>query len=386
MASQPPNLLDAGSVSVPYESLKRVTRERKYMIEEAEGIGKGVAAAARDASLAHDASAAHARLDQLLSQLQGLKRKLEGTSLSEREDLARCRARLQHLRDLGAPDKDAQIEWNRRRLDSLLVDHMLRGGYNGAAAALASSSGIQPLVELHIFEGAQSVVDALRAHNCGPALAWCEEQRPRLRKAKSKLEFKLRVQEFVELVRAGQQLEAIAYARRHLAPWASQYLPELQRAAALLAFQAGTQCAPYKQLFDDARWGELVELFRQELYRLNTLPPTSLLSIHLQAGLSALKTPLSLEPGCCREDPLHLPAFRTLAEGLPFAKHVHSKLICAISHTLMNEHNPPAALPNGYVYSQKALHDMAAANGGRVTCPRTGFSCDVSELRRVYIS
>ena len=232
-----------------------------------------------------------------------------------------------------------------------------------------------------------------------------------------------------------------------------------------------------------------MELFRQELYRLNTLPPTSLLSIHLQArvlpaapcsntlcsqtghvpggcvcsscadgqdesnllhstccsssmqaGLSALKTPLSLEPGCCREDPLHLPAFRTLAEGLPFAKHVHSKLICAISHTLMNEHNPPAALPNGcverhgghggevlggmpggqtwrcsslcalgsplalgllarlftsfppflppsrYVYSQKALHEMAAANSGRVTCPRTGFSCEVSELRRVYIS
>lgn len=103
-------------------------------------------------------------------------------------------------------------------------------------------------MELHIFEGAQGVVDALRAHNCGelqcllafghlpavvqcvrcaqieppmmlqlraapsalaaptptcldrcaplagPALAWCEEQRPRLRKAKSKLEFKLRVQ------------------------------------------------------------------------------------------------------------------------------------------------------------------------------------------------
>lgn len=130
----------------------------------------------------------------------------------------------------------------------------------------------------------------------GPALAWCEEQRPRLRKAKSKLEFKLRVQvrpggllvwqrhlggrgqpawstcehstagivpalpevvlrmiancprsflltvppclllpthpqEFVELVRAGQQLEAIAYARRHLAPWASQVRGGPQRAS-----------------------------------------------------------------------------------------------------------------------------------------------------------
>lgn len=105
-----------------------------------------------------------------------------------------------------------------------------------------------------------------------------------------------------------------------------------------------------------------------------------------QAGLSALKTPLSLEPGCCREDPLHLPAFQRLAEGLPFAKHVHSKLICALSHSLMNEHNPPAALPNGYVYSQRALQEMAAAHGGRVTCPRTGFACDVSELRRVFIS
>ena len=51
-----------------------------------------------------------------------------------------------------------------------------------------------------------------------------------------------------------------------------------------------------------------------------------------------------------------------------------------------SQHNPPAALPNGYVYSQRALAAMAAANGGRITCPRTGFTCDASELRRVYIS
>ena len=68
---------------------------------------------------------------------------LEATSVTEREDLARCRARLQHLRDLGAPAPDAQIEWNRRRLDCLLVDHMLRGGYNQAAAGLAASANIQ---------------------------------------------------------------------------------------------------------------------------------------------------------------------------------------------------------------------------------------------------
>lgn len=378
-------LLDASSVSVPFESLKRVTRDRKYAVEEVEGVLKGVAAAAAG-NEGGGGTATAAQLDQYVQQLQGLKRKLEATAEQEDAELARCRARLAHLRGLGAPPRDGQVAWNRRRIDALLVDHMLRCGHNRAAAALAASAGIQPLVELHIFAGAQRVVEGLRAHDCGLALAWCEEHRARLRKARSRLEFKLRVQEFVELVRAGQQLEAIAYARRHLAPWAGQHMQELQRAAALLAFQAGTQCAPYRQLFEEERWAELIELFHQELYRLNSLPPTSLLSIHLQAGLSALKTPLSLADGCCREDPLHLPAFRQLAEGLPYARHVHSKLICAITRELMDEHNPPAALPNGYVYSQKALLEMAAANSGRVTCPRSGFSCDVSELRRVYIS
>ena len=56
-------------------------------------------------------------------------------------------------------------------------------------------------------------------------------------------------------MRGGRQLEAIAYARRHLAPWAPHHMPELQRAAALLAFQPDTLCAPYKQLLDDERVG-----------------------------------------------------------------------------------------------------------------------------------
>lgn len=314
-------LLDAGMVSVPFESLKRVTRERKYVIEEVEGVVRGVAAAVAGGPGAPATAAdAAAHLGQYVEQLQGLKRKvggqrgpahrvsprcgsggrlepakcrcptrlptdtrrslahclqLEATSLVERDDLARCRARLQHLQDLGVPDHDAQIEWSRRRIDCLLVDHMLRSGYNGAAAALAAQAGIQvggsaarlrvrdcraraccamrmagcsgsqgphvparppptvpppprcsppcaqPLVELHIFAGAQHVVEALRRHDCGPALAWCEEHRPRLRKAKSRLEFKLRVQ-------VGLAARVQARARR---AWPCSTVPSLPGAA-----------------------------------------------------------------------------------------------------------------------------------------------------------
>ena len=53
---------------------------------------------------------------------------------------------------------------------------------------------------------------------------------------------------------------------------------------------------------------------------------------------------------------------------------MHSKLICAITRDLMNEHNPPMVLPNGAVYSQKAVQMMAAKNHGIFTCPKTGQS------------
>ena len=36
------------------------------------------------------------------------------------------------------------------------------------------------------------------------------------------------LQEFVELVRAGKMLEAIKYARQHLAQWAGSHMQELQ--------------------------------------------------------------------------------------------------------------------------------------------------------------
>lgn len=79
----------------------------------------------------------------------------------------------------------------------------------------------------------------------------------------------------------------------------------------------------------------------------------------------------------CHEQPhdlrvLLLQKFQRLAEQLPWSKHVHSKLICAITRELMNEHNPPMVLPNGAVYSQKAVQMMAAKNHGIFTCPKTG--------------
>jgi macrophage erythroblast attacher len=393
-----------------------------------EGVVKGVRAAAAQAPLTREAAVQ--QLDGFAAALQGIKRKvrarrrppatqqtappplvrprvlrtarrpdprpprlpppparaqLDEASVAERGDAHRVRARLEHLRALGAPGRDGQVDWTRPRMPRLLVDHMLRCGYAQSAARLARAAGAEELTELHLFAAAAGVSAGLAARDCAPALAWCAAHRARLQKARSPLEFRLRVQEFVELARAGRAGEALAHARRHLAPAAAQHGPELRRAAGALAFRPDTRCAPYAELYDEARWRDLEALFRKELYRLHALPPASLLQVHLQAGLSALKTPQSLAEGCGRQDPLHLPAFRALAEGLPAAKHSHSKLLCALSGRAITEDNPPMVLPNGWVYGEAALRKLAEEGGGRVTCPRTGAVFEFAQLRRAFV-
>ncbi|KAL6571215.1 hypothetical protein OROHE_002858 [Orobanche hederae] len=160
-------------------------------------------------------------------------------------------------------------------------------------------------------------------------------------------EFRLRLQEFIELVRGENSMQAIHYARKYLAPWGATHMKELQRVMATLAFRSNTECAIYKS--------EVV-----------------LLSCY--------------EDDCTKEDPLSQESFRKLALPLPYSKQHHSKLVCYISKELMDTENPPLVLPNGYVYSTKALEDMANQNNGKITCPRTGLVCDFTEAVKAYIS
>lgn len=370
-------------MQVPFESLRRTTRERKYAIDDVQASVQRINSAAQDSSLS--AKDAIAMINDIEMQLRSLlKRKLRVVEDTEREDLRRCKARLEFLHKLGPPPKNGYIKWMQSRLDRLLVDYMLRCGLHESAEILAKDSRLEDLVDIHIFAGARGALEALKNYNCTLALEWCKNHQARLRKVKSPLEFKLRIQEFIELIRLEHLEEAVMYARDHVAEWAVDYLEDVQHAAGALAFRATTECPRYKNLFHDQRWHELADLFLSELQRISGLPSQPELIVHLQAGLSALKTPHSFRENCTRQDPLHLPAFQKLAEHLPSAKHVHSKLVCSLSDTLMDEDNPPMAFPNGYVYGAKALRELAERNDGKVKCPQTGLVCSFGDLRRVF--
>ncbi|CAI5506079.1 unnamed protein product [Closterium sp. Naga37s-1] len=266
-------------------------------------------------------------------------------------------------------------EWKQQRLQRVLVDYLMREGHLETAGKLAQELHLQEWVDSGVYESMLAISSALHQQDCAPALHWCSLHRSRLKRLKSGLEFRLRVQEFIERVRQGQLKEAVGYARAHLAPFAASHLPQLQQALATLALRSSTQCPKYKALFAQSQWESLQQLFHRTACDLHGLPHPPLLHIYMQAGLSVLKTPLSYEPGCPKADPLSHASFRHLALPLPLSKRNHSQLVCRISHRVMDYHNPPLVLPNGYVYSKQAMEDMARRSNGLVTCPSSSPVC-----------
>ncbi|KAK6790962.1 hypothetical protein RDI58_010043 [Solanum bulbocastanum] len=403
---------------VPFEHFKKAIRANHRIVEkELSAVINGVSDAT-ESDMSRDDAVHH--LNSLVSRLQGLKRKSEEGSRTENLQAQRCRARLDHLE---SADPENLSDWHNTRLNRILVDYMLRMSYYNTAVKLAESSNIQDLVDIDVFHEAKKVIDALQNKEVTPALAWCADNKSRLKKSKvilsnpssaeimetliwSKFEFQLRLQEFIELVRAENMMRAITYAQKYLAPWGSTHMRELQRVLATLAFKSNTEYIMYGNsyvcflalsfidpvflydlvLFDSKQWDYLIDQFKQEFCKLYGMTLEPLLNIYLQAGLSALKTPFCYEDDCTKEDPLSQESFRKLASPLPYSKQHHSKLVCYITKELMDTENPPLVLPNGYVYSTKALEEMAKKNDGRITCPRTGLTCNYTELVKAYIS
>ncbi|CAG8509698.1 15660_t:CDS:2, partial [Dentiscutata erythropus] len=334
--------------------------------------------------------------------------------------VARGRQRVDHLAEVSLITNvyDPKYkEWTGKRADRVIVDYLLREGFRDTAIQLASESDIESLVDIDLFTEAHVIEQALRKNRCTEALRWCNENKNSLRKINASkeyhllailhtLEFLLRVQEVIELCRENKREEALKYSKEHFKayidvnkkgaqnarktesqsgsirrrdnvktissddPLYKQYLQMM----GALAFPPNTTCKPYKALYDPSRWERLIARFRIDFYELNALPSQPLLNVTLQAGLSALKTPMcyqhenkNIDCPVCSPDTLG-----ALAKDLPMNHHVNSTLVCRISKKIMNEDNYPMILPNGCAYSRDALAEMASKNDDKVTCPRTG--------------
>ncbi|CAL1699284.1 unnamed protein product [Somion occarium] len=377
---------------VPYENYRKVFRTSQKHIEKDFGAvqtsSKELAKQTLDGSNTEDTVKA---IDGMINRVENLKRKLSDLHQSSgAPTLAVMRERLQHLATAESLESDADPEyarWADVRLERWLVDWALRNGKEKTAKQIAKDRGLEKLVDIDLFSDIRRIEDALRRQSCTEALAWCSENKAALRKMKNPLEFDLRLQEFIELARARKLTESIAYQKKYLIQWNETHAIQIRQASALIAFKPDTTCGPYKRLYDPGRWLTLVHAFRLAIYNLSTLPTEPLLHLAMYAGLASLKSPSCYDPDSKNVDcPVCDPNLGRLAEEVPFSHHVNSTIVCSITGKIMDENNWPMVFPGGHVYSKEAMDDMAARNNGMVTCPRTGETCHISELRKVFIS
>lgn len=116
---------------------------------------------------------------------------------------------------------------------------------DGSSTKTVSKAGLEYLVDDAVFAEAGAIAAGLRERrDAEPALAWCQENRSRLRRVGSSLEFSLRKACFLEIVQAGRSIEAVGYARKHLAAFAQDHLEEVQKAVAALALPRAPEQRP----------------------------------------------------------------------------------------------------------------------------------------------
>jgi macrophage erythroblast attacher len=380
----------------------------------------------------------------MIARMQTLKRKLE--NLHHEEDLLHEHSakRIRHLQDLYQIPSLADVKyenWSRTRLDRLVVDYLLRSGHSATATSLAEAKDITHLIDLDVFTSCHRIASAIKNGEVKEALTWVNENRNALKKLpislpttqsttaesqppnvqllqSSTLEFELRLQQYIELIRASttsKKLEAMAHAAKYITPHSATRPDAILASAGLLIQPPNANTEPYKSLFSQTRWDTLSNLFVSTHHVLLNLPTQPLLHTALSAGLSALKTP------ACHS--VHNPASSSSAGHARLASNASLCPICSIElndlarsvpyahHTKPHVENNPVVLPNGRIYGRERLEELqrkkerasgGAGSGtvlkggavdedligkeGEVTDPTTGETFLWEEVKKVYIT
>ncbi|WAR22448.1 MAEA-like protein [Mya arenaria] len=188
-------------------------------------------------------------LDSMVEKLKMLKRKADESISEELETARMIKRRVDHLKEAEHLHENTRPLWQKKRLDRMLVEYFLRAGYYSTALKLAQHSDIEDLTNIDLFMNSKAVEESLINHETAPCLAWCYENKSKLRKLKSSLEFKLRQQEFIEMIRSNCRLDAVRHARKYFSSQLDeQQLAETQIVMGLLAFSPDTNIPSYKDL------------------------------------------------------------------------------------------------------------------------------------------
>uniref|UniRef100_A0A3B4D5A2 E3 ubiquitin-protein transferase MAEA n=1 Tax=Pygocentrus nattereri TaxID=42514 RepID=A0A3B4D5A2_PYGNA len=133
------------TLKVPYETLnKRFRAAQKNIDRETSHVTMVVAELEKTLSSSFPVvDSVVSLLDGVVEKLSALKRKAAESIQAEDESAKLCKRRIEHLKEHSS-DQPANVSvWKRKRMDRMMVEHLLRCGYYNTAVKLARQSGIE---------------------------------------------------------------------------------------------------------------------------------------------------------------------------------------------------------------------------------------------------
>lgn len=128
------------------------------------------------------------------------------------------------------------------------------------------------------------IINDLKNHSCSLALKWCNANKSKLLKIKSKFELNLILQQFIELIKKNQRNDAISYLKTK-SEITELNLEELKKAVGcLICYPKIEKFQEYDYYFQEERWKDLITIFKKENYKIFSLTSHSQFNISLQVN------------------------------------------------------------------------------------------------------
>lgn len=236
---------------VPHELSKRsfksvqrnVEREKDHILPQ---LNETVTASASGNATPEQTVAS---LDEMIARMKAYAKKLETLHADELRNHEQSDRRLGHLAELNDMQTLSDVrydQWSYTRLNRYVVEYLFRNGLLRSAEHVAGVKGIADLTDIALHQNCARIADSLRRGETRDALRWCAENRAALRKQGCiDLEFHVRYQEYVEIVRRRDYLGARHHALTYMAYARQTQRDKIREGACLLVFEPDTMEEPF---------------------------------------------------------------------------------------------------------------------------------------------
>jgi len=127
------------------------------------------------------------------------------------------------------------------------MDYLVIEGYKSAAEEFSQEARLTPPVDFESIESRMEIREALQRGDVEDAISRVNELNPEILDTNPQLYFHLQQQKLIEFIRHGRIAEALEFAQEELAPRGEEspeFLSELERTMALLAFESLPSAPP----------------------------------------------------------------------------------------------------------------------------------------------